>query len=116
MSNSRVSRGIQTQVILANDLKPLFPHAVDVGPHRQGKDILNTEGFAFEVKARSNFDPMGTLRQAKHNAAEGELPVAVCRMNGQGPANVDEWVAFLRWGDLKLLIQAYLEANHVEEP
>lgn len=112
MANARKSRGIQTQVLLAEDLKSLFPHAVDVGPHRQGKDILNTEGFAFEVKARSNFDPTGTLRQARQNAADGEIPVAVCRMNGQGPAKIDDWVAFVRWGDLKTLIQSYLDAGH----
>jgi hypothetical protein len=47
------------------------------------------------------------LRQAtKRAAASNELPIVVCRMNGQGE-DASEYLAFMRFGDLvQLLLQA----------
>ena len=103
VANQRKVRGMQTQKLIADDLKTdgIYPFATDAGAGRQGKDILNTPGVAIEVKARADFQPVAALRQAKSNADDEETPIVVCRMNGQGPANIDEWVAFMRWGDLK---------------
>lgn len=102
-SQSRKHRGYATQALLAADLRDsgVFPYATDAGAGRQGKDILNTPGAAIEVKARAGFNPAADMRQAAANAADGETPIIVCRLNGQGPANIDAWVAFTTWGAMK---------------
>lgn len=104
---SRKSRGMATQAMIANDLREsgIYPFATDAGAGRPGADMLNTPGVSIECKARSSFDPVATLRQATKNAGEGETPIAVVRMNGQGPAHIDDWVAFVRWGDMKEFIK-----------
>lgn len=98
---------MKTQSLLAEDLREtgIYPYATDAGAGRSGADILNTPGVSIEVKARANFDPVATMKQAKANTEEGEAPIAVCRMNGQGPANIDDWVAFTTWGQMKEFIE-----------
>ncbi len=106
MSNaSRKQRGSATQQLVAASLRGLFPYATDAGAGRPGQDVLNTPGISVEVKARSDFSPVATLRQAKSNAKNDDIPVAVVRMNGQGPANIDDWIAFVSFGDLKRLLK-----------
>lgn len=113
MANARKARGMKTQALVAEDLKKdgLFPYATDAGAGRQGEDILNTDYVSIEVKARSGFEPVSALKQAETNAAEDEIPIVVLRMNGQGPANIDEWAAMVRWGDMKKLIQYLLKCR-----
>lgn len=103
MTNHRKARGIATQALIAEDLRNegIYPYATDAGSGRPGKDILNTPGAAIEVKARAGFEPVSSMKQAKKNAAEGETPIVVCRMNGQGPAHIDEWIAFMPWSEMK---------------
>jgi hypothetical protein len=107
MANSRKARGMATQALIAADLREsgIYPWATDAGPGRSGKDVLNTPGASIEVKARAGFEPVAALRQARENAADGEVPVVVCRMNGQGPARIDDWVAFTTWGEMKKYLQ-----------
>lgn len=104
---SRKVRGMASQAMIAADLREsgIYPFATDAGAGRPGKDVLNTPGISCEVKARSGFDPVATLRQAVSNAAEGETPIAVVRMNGQGPAHINDWIAFVRWEDMKEFIK-----------
>jgi hypothetical protein len=104
---SRKTRGMATQALIASDLvkENIFPFATDAGPGRPGKDILGTPGVSIEVKARSSFSPVADLRQATNNAAEGEIPIVVVRMNGQGPAHIDDWVAFTTWKEMKEFIK-----------
>lgn len=97
---------MQSQSLIAESLKRkgLFPWATDAGAGRTGKDILNTPSFAIEVKARSNFEPVSSMRQAKANADDTETPIVVCRMNGQGPANIGQWIAFTTWDEMTMLM------------
>lgn len=99
----RKNRGMQTQALIAEDLKKsgIYPYATDAGAGRPGRDILNTPGASIEVKARTDFRPVESLRQATGNSLPEETPIVVCRMNGQGPATIDEWVAFTTWGEMK---------------
>src|SRR5690606_25487957 len=40
-----------------------------------------------------------TLRQAESNRGN-DLPMGVCRLNGQGPKSIDEWITLMRYGDV----------------
>lgn len=117
MSNqSRKYRGYNTQALIAQDLKDceIYPWATDAGAGRPGKDILNTPGAAIEVKARTNFEPVASLRQAMTNCKDDETPVVVSRMNGQGEKSIDSWVAFTTWGEMKKLLAMKVELEKNE--
>lgn len=105
--SSRKSRGMATQAAIAANLREdgIYPFATDAGAGRPGKDILNTPFTSIEVKARTAFDPVASLRQATLNAAENETPIVVVRMNGQGEKSIDEWVAFTTWKEMKEFIK-----------
>lgn len=119
-SQSRKHRGYRSQKVFAEYMRDIFPYAEPTGAGRQGRDILSTPGVWFELKARAGFDPKSALRQAhqeseqEHEAAveqfrgEGDYPphpVAVLRLNGQGEANIGEWVACMRVDTLKELLK-----------
>jgi hypothetical protein len=62
--------------------------------------------FNLEVKARSSFQPKAWIDQvSKRSQAGGDLPVVVCRMNGQGE-DASQYLAFMRMGDLVNLLLA----------
>ena len=105
MSQHRKARGMRSQKLVADYLKDHgWPFASSAGAGRSGVDVLNTPDVAVEVKARANLDPHAWVKQAE-KAADGRLPFAVARMNGQGE-HPDQWVAFLRLGDLVDLLNA----------
>ena len=87
MTNSRVSRGRKTQQIAAEYLQSVFPNAESLAASLPGKDIKNTEGWAFEVKARRGFSPAEWLKQAKKNAI-ADVPVVIMRPDGYGEARI----------------------------
>jgi hypothetical protein len=104
VATHRVSRGRATQEILANRLRFRgLVHAQSRAASLPGEDITGTPGLYIEVKATENPGPMKWTREnaAKAGAA---LPFVVWRGRGQGPANVDDWVAMLRWADLEQLL------------
>jgi hypothetical protein len=114
---SRKTRGMKTQALIAADLceENIYPFATDAGPGRPGKDVLGTPGVSIEVKARADFNPVASLRQATSNAEDGETPIVVVRMNGQGPAHIDEWVAFTTWKEMKEFIKWKSGLYDIEE-
>jgi hypothetical protein len=93
--------------MIAADLRDdgIYPFATDAGAGRPGRDILGTPGVSIEVKARADFNPVAALRQAQLNTIDNETPIVVVRMNGQGPAHINEWVAFTTWKDMKEFIK-----------
>ena len=103
-SQARKNRGLRTERVVAQYLSQWWKGAA-VG-RGNGKDCINVP-FDLEVKARSQFDPMGFLRQSrKRTEKSGELSLVVCRMNGQGE-DAAEYLAFLKFSDLvQLLIKA----------
>ena len=103
-SQHRKHRGFRTERVVADYLSQWW-HGATVG-RGNGKDCINVP-FDLEVKARSQFDPMGFLRQSrKRTEKSGELSLVVCRMNGQGE-DAGEYLAFLKFSDLvQLLIKA----------
>lgn len=97
-SQSRKHRGYESQRIVADYLREHgWPFAEPVGAGRGGSDLTGTPDIAVEIKARAGFDPAAALRQAE-DAADGRLPFVVLRLNGQGPASVEEWPVVIRLG------------------
>ena len=97
-SQSRKYRGYESQRIVAERLRELWPLAEPTGAGRQGKDILAVPGIAPEVKAQANIAIPAFIKQAKANAGD-EMPVLILRLNGQGPASIDDWPVVMRMGD-----------------
>jgi hypothetical protein len=106
MTRHRKDRGFRTERVVAAYLSQWWRSA-SVG-RGAGKDCQNVP-FDIEVKARTDFQPLAWLRQAtKRAAASNELPIVVCRMNGQGE-DASEYLAFMRFGDL---VQLLLDAGY----
>lgn len=100
MTQHRKHRGYRTQALVAEYLRERgWPYAESTGASRQGADVTGTPDIAVEVKARANFDPLAYVRQAVRSA-DGRLPFAVLRCNGQGEASIEDWPALVRFGDL----------------
>ena len=74
---------MRSQRNVAEYLRRWFPFAESTGSGRQGEDILGLAGLSIEVKARSDFNPVGWLKQAKKNAGK-MLAMVVVRPNGVG--------------------------------
>ncbi len=103
-SRSRKARGMKAQSLVAEFLRPLFPWVATVGGASQGRDLLNTPGFAVEVKARREFVPLAWLRQAQGYAGGDEIPLVIWQPDGTGPANIDRFGVMLTLGDFKRLL------------
>lgn len=91
---SRKRRGRDTELLAARYLAEHgWPYAQPTGAGASGIDITGTPGLAWEVKARTGFEPMANLRQAVANAGES-LPLVLLRPNGHGPATIGIWPVF----------------------
>lgn len=91
---SRKVRGRQTEHLAARHLAANgWPYALPTGAGASGRDITGTPGLAWEIKARTGFEPMANLRQATGNA-NGDVPLVLLRPNGVGPAQIGIWPVF----------------------
>lgn len=115
LATSRVRRGRKSQDIAADFLREVFPDAKGIAASLKGKDVLNTPGWAFEIKATKEFKPTAFVDQAEGNAVM-EWAAAVYRPPGYGEAKVEQWVAMMSFWQLKELIAhvQYLEARVAE--
>jgi len=105
MSQSRKHRGYRTEKVVATYLSKWWSHATPNGAGRAGNDVLGIP-FSLEIKARSSFQPKAWIDQvSKRSEVGGDLPVVVCRMNGQGE-DASQYLAFMRMGDLVNLLLA----------
>ena len=105
-SQSRKHRGYRSQKVLAMYLAEHgFPFAESAGAGRSGSDVTGTIGIDWEVKARTGFNPTAAIKQLKERHNGKDLPVAVLRLNGQGEANIGEWVTLLRLEDFVHLLR-----------
>lgn len=99
MTSPRVARGRRTEAAVAAYLAEHgWPHAERVPASLPGSDITGTPDVAIEVKARSDFHPRAWLAQAA-KCADGRLPLAVVRCNGQGES-AGEYLAMVTFADL----------------
>lgn len=106
--NSRKTRGRKTELLLAEYWSDVFPQAEARASALGGTDLMHTDPFAFEAKARRGLDLLAWMRQAKKNASQGDIPTLIVRMNGQGEKSMDEWFTIMTQGDLKELVRRYL--------
>lgn len=114
--NYRKERGRATEHLVAKAFADDgWPHAEATGAGSPGRDIKGVVGVAVEVKARAKFEPMANLRQAVGNAS-GDIAVVVMRPVGGGPSNIDEWPAFLTFGQLRALLRLAGYGTPLSEP
>jgi hypothetical protein len=95
MVNSRVRRGRETQVLLAEYWRPYWPEAASNPASLRGRDILGVP-FSCEVKARREFRPVEWAKQAAKNSVEDAPTVVVMRPDGMGREQIDNWLMFMR--------------------
>lgn len=107
MSQSRKHRGYATQRIVAEYLKEQgWQHALPVGAGRDGSDVTGIPNVDIEIKARTNLDLSGLMRQLSERKKSTGLGVGVLRLNGQGEKSVEQFVAVLTLADLAYLLKA----------
>lgn len=105
--STRKQRGYDSQRIVADYLAAHgFPYALSTGAGRAGTDITGVLGVDFEVKARRGLDLPGLMRQLAQRAADGLLGVGVLRLDGMGPASIEDWPVVLTLADFVALIRA----------
>ncbi len=113
-TQTRKRRGADTQRIVARRLqRDIYPYAEPIGAGQNGADITGTPGVAIEVKARRGLSLGEWLRQAVRQAAGGDVPVLVVRLDGQGEATIDDWPAVL---PLHVLLQLLADAGYGTSP
>jgi len=107
VSQSRKHRGYASQRIVSDWFTVNgWRYAEPVGAGRMGSDITGMPGIDIEVKARRGFDPLAAMRQQADRAALGDLPFAILRMDGQGPAVIGSWPVILRLDTFTELLRA----------
>jgi hypothetical protein len=104
MTRHRKDRGFRTERVVVSYLQTWWRSA-SIG-RGAGKDVHQVP-FDLEIKARSTFAPLAWIKQVEKRAAvPDELPIVVCRMNGQGE-DASQYLAFMRFSDLVgLLLKA----------
>lgn len=111
-ASSRKVRGRATERLVAERLRSIWPHAYATAPGAAGPDVNETPGAVVEVKARRGLDLPAYMRQAaRHADGSALVPVLVLRLNGQGPASVDDFPVVLRLADFVAL---WADAEAVE--
>ena len=102
---TRKRRGRESEILVAEHLRALFPYARAANSGARGCDVQETPAVAVEVKSRRGLDLPGWLRQA-HRNGHGALPLLVIRPDGMGPASVGSWAAVVTLDDLLELLAA----------
>lgn len=114
MTQHRKHRGYATQRLVADYLKTNgFPYAESTGAGRTGTDITGTVGIDWEVKARRNLNLVALIDQMRERTTDRDLPVAVVRPDGRGPASIADWPAVVPLSDLVDLLR---QAGYGEPP
>ena len=97
-SQHRKHRGYASQRIVADYLRVNgWPYAEPVGAGRDGSDITGLVDIDVEVKARRGFNPKAAMDQQAERG-DGRLAFAVLRLDGQGPAAIEDWPVVIRFG------------------
>ena len=102
---SRKQRGRQSEALVAEFLRPVFPNAQRVPASLPGQDVLGTPGWAIEVKARRGLDLPGWLKQAHTRSIGLDVPVLVVRPDGFGPERIEQWAAVVTLETLRDLMK-----------
>ena len=107
VTSSRIARGYESQRIVAEYFREHgFPYAQPAGSGRTGTDITGVIGVDVEVKARRGIQVSAAMKQLRERQQDGLLPVAVLRLDGQGPSHIDDWPAIVPLSVLLDLLRA----------
>ena len=107
VTSSRIARGYESQRIVAEYFREHgFPYAQPAGSGRSGTDITGVIGVDVEVKARRGIQVSAAMKQLRERQQDGLLPVAVLRLDGQGPSHIDDWPAIVPLSVLLDLLKA----------
>jgi hypothetical protein len=107
VTSSRIARGYESQRIVAEFFRENgFPYAQPAGSGRTGTDITGVIGVDVEVKARRGIQVSAAMKQLRDRQQDGLLPVAVLRLDGQGPSHIDDWPAIVPLSVLLDLLKA----------
>jgi hypothetical protein len=107
---TRKTRSRETERLVAEHLKSVYPYAVRVPASLPGQDVLNTPGISVEVKARRDLNLPAWLKQAGGRVQDGDLPVVISRPDGYGPERIGIWPVVLTFDSfIRLLVQAGYE-------
>ena len=99
MTAHRKARGRESERIVADYLAAHgWPFAEPVGAGRAGSDVTGVPGLDIEAKARRGFNPVAAMKQQAERCHPGDLPFTVLRMDGQGPASIEDWPVVLPLG------------------
>ena len=99
MATARQRRGRRTNVVVAEWLKSHgWPDAEPTYGSEPGRDVQKIPGSSIEIKARYGLDLAAWLRQAK-SYADGDTPVLIIRMTGQGEKSVGDFLVVRRLED-----------------
>lgn len=100
-SQNRKHRGYRSQDYVADHLRRLWPLAEPTGAGRQGKDVLAIpDPVAIEVKAQANVALPKFIRQTSKEAEKnGDIPILILRLNGQGEKTVGRWPVVMLMDD-----------------
>lgn len=110
MSQSRKVRAYETERLVAEAFAKTWPHATSVGAGRSGSDVLGVP-FDVEVKARRRLVIPELLAQLKARKKEGRLGLGVLRLDGQGPASLQDWPVILRFEDAVTLLESFYRSK-----
>jgi hypothetical protein len=106
-SQSRKHRGYASQKIVADYLRAHgWDNALPVGAGRDGSDVTGIPGLDIEIKARTKLNLSGLMKQLRERKLNTGMGVGILRLNGQGEAAIQDWVAVLRLEDLVYLLKA----------
>jgi hypothetical protein len=105
VTSPRVARGRKSEEIVATYLAEHgWPSAQRVAASLKGADVTGTPGLAIEVKSRTRLELGEWMRQARKR--EG-VPLLVVRLNGMGPATIEDWPLVIPFGTgVRLLREA----------
>lgn len=97
MANARVTRGRQTEDLVAQFLNEQFGFEAERRPAGlPGSDIMHIPGLDVEVKARRGLNLTGSLsQQAKRTAESGDAGLLIIRPDGYGPERIKLWPAVM---------------------
>lgn len=117
MTGSRQRRGRDTERLVAAWFASHgWPTAHATTAGARGADVIGLP-FDVEVKARRGLDLPSLLRQLANRATPGRLRVGVVRLDGTGPATLDDWPVVLPLSDFaRLATAAGLTTHHERTP
>jgi hypothetical protein len=96
VNKGRTDRGRETEFLLAEYLKSLYPDACATNKSAPGMDVANCGVLDIEAKATAALPLLSALSQVHRRVDSNQIPVVIWRPNGYGKERIREWVVATR--------------------